>query len=444
MLQAVPQMPLIATAESADAIFQAIITGGLALFAVGLYRRVRQRWFAWWAAAWGLYVLRLLAIIAFLGSGDLAWLFWHQVVTGWVALAILWAALVFSHDLPWRRWYALLGALPLVWAWIAVAGLDRFLLAALPMVLFLSGVTLWTGWVFWKHYQRSGSSGAAFVSLAFLLWGLHHLDYPFLRARGAWEPWGYYLDIVFELAVGIGFGMMVLSDLAKRLGARTADLGRLSVLMVRQHESERRRLSRDLHDETAQTLSAVKLEVGMLREGAPLETQARLDHVLSLVDGGIRGIRRVMNDLRPALLDDLGLVPAIRSLADDLRGRSALRIDADLPAETPRLPAETELALFRAAQEALANVVRHAGATRVTITLRHDGPWLRLVIRDDGRGFPSGTSPATFEQAGHLGLAGMRERIAALDGTVTVTGEGGGVAVMVEVPVGTTNAETTA
>ena len=82
-------MPRGALAEFADPTFQAIATAGLAGFSVVLYRRVRQPWLAWWAAAWGLYVVRLLSIIAFLGSGNLVWLFWHQVITGWVALAIL-------------------------------------------------------------------------------------------------------------------------------------------------------------------------------------------------------------------------------------------------------------------------------------------------------------------------------------------------------------------
>jgi signal transduction histidine kinase len=430
-----PTMPLGAGAELADAIFQALVTAGLAVFALVLWRRVRARWFAWWAAAWGLYFLRLVAIIAFLASGDLVWLFWHQVVTGWVALAILWAALVFSRDLPWRNRYALLALVPVGWAWVAVNGLDRFLLVALPMVLLISGVTLWTGWVFWQHARRTDSHGARFVAITFWLWGLHHLDYPFLRARGAWQPWGYFLDILFELAVGIGFGLMVLSELAERLAQRTEELARLQGGVVGQHEGERRRLSRELHDETAQTLSAVKLEVGMLREGADAATSARLDHVLNLVDGGIRGIRRVINDLRPALLDDLGLVPAIRSLATDVAERSRLTLTTELEESLPRPDPGTELALFRAAQEALANVVRHAHATHVTMGLVRIGNLLRLTVADDGRGLPANTDLATLERAGHLGLAGMRERITALGGRVQVQGTKG-VTVVVEVPVG--------
>src|SRR5690606_14299624 len=103
-----------------------------------------------------------------------------------------------------------------------------------------------TGWVFWRHARRTGSGGARFVAIAFMLWGIHHLDYPFLRARGAWVPWGYFLDILFELAVGIGFGVMVLSDLATRLRGRTDELARLRSSQVRTEEITRRRLAREL------------------------------------------------------------------------------------------------------------------------------------------------------------------------------------------------------
>ncbi len=426
-------MPIAAGTELADAIFQAAVTAGLAGFALVLYWRVRERWLAWWAAAWACYLVRLGAILAFLASGNLTWLFWHQVATGWVALTILWAALVFSRGTRWHNGYAAFALVPLAGAWFAVSFLDRFLLVAIPMVALISGATLWTSWVFWRHGRRSGSGGARFVAVAFLLWGLHHLDYPFLRARGAWSPWGYYLDILFELAVGVGFGLMVLSDLATRLAGRTDDLARLSGLMVQQHEAERLRLSRDLHDETAQTLSAIKLEVGMLRESSGPDSVDRLDQILRLVDSGIGGIRRVMNDLRPALLDDVGLLPAIRSLAEDVRVRGQLVVETDLPDHIGTLSSDAELAVFRAAQEALANTLRHAAASRVTLRITTDAQQLQLSVIDDGRGFPPGRDLATFEREGHLGLAGMRERIAGLGGMVQVHGRPG-VAVIVTVP----------
>lgn len=426
--------PPAAATELADAIFQAAITAGLACLALVLHRWLREHWLAWWAGAWALYVVRLLAIIAFLNSGDLIWLFWHQVITGWVALAILWAAMVFSRNARWRPAYMAYAAFPLVLGWIAVNGLDRFTLVAIPMVILLSGATLWTGWVFWQHGRRTGSVGSRFLAVAFALWGLHHLDYPFLRARGAWAPWGYFLDIIFELAIGVGFGLMVLTDLARRLDERREDIARLQARQVTAEEGERRRLARDLHDESAQTFSAVRLEIGMLRERVDPLTQNGLDRVLDLVDRGIGGIRRVINDLRPSLLDDLGLLAAIRALGKDTETRGGPTIRFELPETMPKLASERELALFRATQEALANVVRHAGAMTATVTIVVAGDRVVITIVDDGRGFAPGQDLATFEHDGRLGLVGMRERIGALGGSVEVRGDDG-VTVRVDMPV---------
>ncbi len=427
--------PPAAATELADAIFQAAITAGLACLALVLHRWLRERWLAWWAGAWTLYLVRLLAIIAFLNSGDLIWLYWHQVITGWVALAILWAALVFSRNARWRTAYLTYAAFPLVLGWIAVNGLDRFTAVAIPMVILLSGATLWTGWVFWHHGRRTGSVGSRFLAVAFALWGLHHLDYPFLRARGAWAPWGYFLDIIFELAIGVGFGLMVLTDLARRLDERREDIATLQDRQVTAEEGERRRLARDLHDESAQTFSAVRLEIGMLRERVDPPTQAGLDRVLDLVDRGIGGVRRVINDLRPSLLDDLGLLAAIRALAEETEARGGPIIRFELPETIPEMAGDRELALFRATQEALANVVRHASASTASVAVVVIGDRVEITIADDGRGFAVGQNLATFEHEGRLGLVGMRERIGALGGSVDVTGDEG-VTVRVDVPVG--------
>src|SRR5690606_20739679 len=145
------------------------------------------------------------------------------------------------------------------------------------MVALIAGATIWTGWVFWHHASRTGSSGARFVAISFALWGLHHLDYPFLRARGAWQPWGYFLDIAFELAVGVGFGLMVLSDLTTRLQARTTELARLQQRRLAHDEGTRRRLVRELHAQSAETCSAVRLALELLREPAGHQLRNRIE-----------------------------------------------------------------------------------------------------------------------------------------------------------------------
>jgi signal transduction histidine kinase len=578
-----------AAVELDAALLQATITAALAALCAFLYSRYRKPYFAWWAGAWGLYFLRVVAITSFLLTAQRFWLYWHQVVTGWTALALLYAALVFSQQVRWRSWYLALVLFPPVWSYIAIYQLEHFLLAAGPAVLFLSLATLWTGWVFFRYRRRVASSGATLLAIAFGLWGLHHLDYPFLRARGAWAPWGYYLDILFALSVGAGILLLVLDDLRRGLGAlsaisgdlqragreqdvldallsrpltlpavtgtalyvvegggirflrgagvyaaradgvlpdpapvlarvidtgrpqvttdwwdagpgrgvtypyaavlpilrndvviaalvlvgdardpftalddrfllalghqvgaalenadlytrletRTVELARLSARMVEQHEEERRRLSRELHDETAQVFSAVKMELGILRERVPPDQTTRLDQVLELIDTGIRSIRNVTNDLRPSLLDDLGLLPALRSLVADFSERSGIQAGLATPSILPPLSREAELALFRALQEALSNVLRHADARSVDVGISISSQGVLLQVRDDGRGLPPGLSSDQLELEGHMGLAGMRERITALGGSVRLQGRrGAGALLEVLVPAG--------
>jgi signal transduction histidine kinase len=566
------------------ALLQATITAALAALCAFLFSRYRKPYFAWWAGAWGLYLLRIGAITGFLLTSQRLWLYWHQVITGWTALALLYAALVFSQQIRWRRWYLALVLFPPVWSYVAIYRLKHFLWAAGPAVLFLSLATLWTGWVFTRYRRKVPSSGATLLAIAFGLWGLHHLDYPFLRARGSWAPWGYYLDILFALAVGAGILLLVFDDLRRGLGAlsalsgdlqragreqdvldallarplalpavtgtalyvaqessprflrgagvcatwqdgslpltamnalqtvletgrpqftrdwsgsaprdtaypyaallpilrndrvaatlvlvgqardpftaldesfllalghqvgaalenadlysrletRSTELARLSARMVQQHEEERRRLSRELHDETAQVFSAVKMELGVLRGKLPPDQEQRLDHVLGLIDTGIRSIRNVTNDLRPSLLDDLGLLPALRSLVADFAERSGIAATLAEPEELPPLSADAELALFRSLQEALSNVLRHAAATSVDVAITCSGPSVLLRVADNGRGLPEATGEAQFERNGHMGLAGMRERITALGGLVRI-GSGGQSGAVIEV-----------
>jgi hypothetical protein len=109
-------IPAAATAELHAAFLQALITFGLAVLCLFIHRRYRKPYFAWWTAAWGLYGIRIAMIVSFLLTGDWLWLYWHQVVTGWTALALLYAALVFSRGVRWRHWYLALVLFPAVWS----------------------------------------------------------------------------------------------------------------------------------------------------------------------------------------------------------------------------------------------------------------------------------------------------------------------------------------
>lgn len=419
----------------------AAITLGLAALCAFLYRRYRKPFLAWWVIAWGLSFVRDLVIGTFLVTGARPWLYLHQVVTGWTALALLYAALVFSRPRAWHSWYAAVILLPVVWAYVTIYRLHSFLLAAVPTVLFLSGVTLWTGWIFLRHYGRVRAPGARLLAVSFGLWSLHHLDYPFLRARGAWSPWGYFLDIMFLLATGAGILVLVEDELRAEHADLTARLARLSAGLLEQYEAERRRLSFELHDETAQVFTAVKLQLGVVRERLDPALAPALTGIDGLIDTGIRSIRRITNQLRPSLLDDLGLLPALRSLGDEFVERSGVRLTLEAPALVPAVSDRAELALFRAMQEALANVARHAGARHVRVGVLPNGDRLSLEVEDDGRGLPPGFDLERGEREGHLGLAGMRERMAALQGEFSIRpGSAGGTLVRVSVPLGGTAA----
>lgn len=407
------------------ALLLAILCGWLAL-------RYHRTVFRWWTVAWSLYVVRILCILAFLTTRNWDWLYVHQVITGWTAVALLCAALFWIGRPPSRRSLIALALFPPLWSWIAIYELDDFFWASLPAVIFLSAATLWTGIVFFTHRRRavrSGtgpSAGATVLATTFLLWGLHHLDYPLLRARGAWNPWGYYLDILFLLGVAAGILLLVVDE-------QRGGLERLSQRMLTQHEEERRRLSRELHDETAQVLSAVKMQLGVLAESLVDTDRDRLMRAQTLLDEGIRGIRHVTDALRPSLLDDLGLLPALRSLVGAFRARSEVSVAVDLEARLPKMSEEAELALFRALQEGLSNVARHAAATHVRVTLDLRGGNVELEVEDNGRGIATEDLPR-LEREGHMGIAGMRERIHALGGSVELRNASRGTILRITVP----------
>ncbi|MFP5318188.1 MAG: GAF domain-containing protein [Acidimicrobiia bacterium] len=203
-------------------------------------------------------------------------------------------------------------------------------------------------------------------------------------------------------------------------------------------EAERARVSRDLHDDIGQALTSVLLGLRLV-EGSmaaePLDTadvRRRLEDLRELAADALRRARQLAFDLRPTVLDDVGLLPALERLAADLAARSGLAVEvvSGLPAED-RLAPEIETVVYRVVQEALTNVVRHAGAGTASVQLVSTERSVRALVEDDGRGF----DPSRTE--GHLGLVGMAERAELVGGRLDITSAPGeGTTVMVEVPVG--------
>ncbi|HSU13329.1 sensor histidine kinase [Longimicrobium sp.] len=199
-------------------------------------------------------------------------------------------------------------------------------------------------------------------------------------------------------------------------------------------EEERKRIARELHDETAQMLAALLIRIRVVRNSRdPAQMEPLLDGMREDVSRALEGIRRFARGLRPPALDELGLVPAIEGHARSLEEIAGLKVELRADDVAGDLPPEAELATYRIVQEALSNVVRHARATRATVTLAHERGRLVVTVEDDGRGFDPDNVMST--EGGGLGLFGMKERAGYIGGRVEVASTPGtGTRVRAEIP----------
>jgi signal transduction histidine kinase len=209
---------------------------------------------------------------------------------------------------------------------------------------------------------------------------------------------------------------------------------------VQASEQERRRWARELHDETLQELAGLNvLLAGARRSADPARLDAAVGQALEIITGGIANLRALIADLRPASLDELGTAPAVESLVDRVRTQSGLDIELDirLAYEDGRTPCrhvpEIESTMYRLVQEALSNIVKHAGAQRASIAIvdpEDDEGELCVEVTDDGAGFDPGEAMDGF------GLIGMRERLALVHGELEVSSSaGGGTSLKARIPV---------
>lgn len=239
-------------------------------------------------------------------------------------------------------------------------------------------------------------------------------------------------DLVQALAGQIGVAL----DNA-RLHRQERDRLRSYVQEVtRAQEEERKRLARELHDTAAQDLVRLTRGLDALEESQASDggLRQRLRELRALAEGSLEGLRRVSRDLRPALLDDLGLVPALEWLVADLRQRAGIQAEFRHSGAPRRLDPETEVALFRITQEALRNVERHAGAARAVVEAEFTGDAIRVAVTDNGRGFVAPVPMEGLAQSGRLGLLGMYERAQLVGGTLAIRSRPGeGTRVSVEV-----------
>ncbi len=220
--------------------------------------------------------------------------------------------------------------------------------------------------------------------------------------------------------------------ITEALREREARIAELSAHLLRVQEEERKRISRELHDETGQALMVIRLYLGMLESSAGVRARAKIRETLTVVDRTIEGIRRIIGRLSPLVLQELGLIAAIRKEAKDLAKTTGVKARVAVSDDVGRLAPECEAAVYRVVQEALHNVAKHAQAKTVNIHMLREAELVRLTIEDDGQGMSktSGFSGRSF------GLAGMRERIGMLGGTIKVSSaKGKGTRIEVVVPV---------
>lgn len=190
--------------------------------------------------------------------------------------------------------------------------------------------------------------------------------------------------------------------------------------VTRAQEEERKHLARELHDTAAQDLIILQRGLDALAEGLPPEQAEKVRELRSRAVDTLEGLRRLSRDLRPTVLDDLGLVPALEWLVADLERRTGIQARFRSSGTVRRLPAETEVALFRITQEALRNVERHAQARRVEVRVAFGDDEVRVDVEDDGRGFEVPEPLERLALQGRLGLLGMRERAQLVGGTLAV------------------------
>jgi signal transduction histidine kinase len=298
-----------------------------------------------------------------------------------------------------------------------------------------------------RHQDPRGDINAQFLAVADVV-----ERYEIARLAETRERWLEELARMRWLAVGAAATSLLLVLSASLMAAATLGRHRDAMTQVERHreeleadarvstaelneayaqlqnvqEQERSQLARGLHDELGGLLLAARMDSTWVRQhardAAPDALRHRLDRIVEVLDQGIDLKRRVIEELRPTLLDNMGLLAALRWQLDETCTRAGLKCTSHFPAADPRVTPRTAIALFRVLQEALTNVLKHAGAHQVEVTLEATPSHVVLVVTDDGRGI----EPDTVAKARAHGLAGMRHRIGALGGTLHVGRAPGG------------------
>ena len=259
-----------------------------------------------------------------------------------------------------------------------------------------------------------------------------------LRRNG--EEFPIEASISFISEHGNTFFTVILRDVTERVRADEAlrksrqELRELAAAASSAREQEKGRFARELHDELAQTLSAIKMDLTSVKEQLPAgqgQLLSKLQAMQAMLDSAVKSTRRIAADLRPMMLDDLGLIPAAEWLMNNFTQRTGVRCEFAVDPPDLELQEPHATAVFRILQESLTNVAKHAYASLVEVTLNTGDGELKLRVRDNGRGF----DPDDPRKPDSFGLVGLRERAYLLDGNIKVdAAPGKGVVIEVRIP----------
>ena len=263
------------------------------------------------------------------------------------------------------------------------------------------------------------------------------LRYEFkIVTKAGEERWLDVSDGRFELAgspavVGMAFDVSKRKEAEEELRRSFDQLRALAARLQTAREEERARAAREIHDQLGQDLTAIKIDLSSVIRGLPEDKRGRPESILKLVDQTIQSVRRISTELRPAILDAVGLVAAVEWAAEEFQTRNGIRCRVNLPADHLGIEPKSATALFRILQETLTNVVRHANATEVWVRLAEEEEGLTLEVRDNGKGIDT----QQLSMNNSLGILGMRERALLLGGELDISGvPGKGTTVRVLIP----------